>query len=905
MLAYRYAWVLDDAFIYFRYIDNAHFLGIGLVYNEGEYVEGFSSPGWMLSLWLLRAMHMAYWPMVLALGGLAFVGFWYGLVRLNRILGPGRAGWNLPLVYLTANYGVLSYFTSGLETPLIQLWSVLLALAVVRPRSLPLQFAVAFAPMVRPELTLPMVLWFIWATWKERRVPWRAFLLILSVNGIWLLFRVLYYADLYPNTFYLKHEHLSGQGWVYLQDTLSTYHLLIAAMLLCVLPLWKLWGRRSEVPLRLGPRAVMLGMAFSVAGYVIYIGGDPRHYRYLAFPFCMVVCSWSGLSSHVITARFPRPSYLPLGAAAVAYLVVASFYPPPLDRHPITHAEKHRMVKLINDASYHRHDPKLQPEVWRLTPEAYVERARTGRERYPNQPPMVSMASCVLAYLQPGRYIVNSYGLIDGVLAHVNLKTVRPAHNPGLVAMASELIEARLALGWGGPGMYRAMVAKGIGAPWMEANLGELEVLEARIYNRKKLFENLGVALGPAANIELQPGAAANVGNASHQGSGRYRRLRSRESSDARKLLTELEAIGYSGGTNTEERSGVTVFDSKQIQPGLNFYSSGHAPNAVLMDLQGRVVHSWDASYERVFPGSRHAQKNFASWWRRVRLLENGDIIAVFEGLAILRLDKDSNVLWAYEIPAHHDFEVLPEGDILVLTRKPRLIPEVHATLPILEDFLVRLTPTGEVRSRISLVMALQRHDPELLTRGKLLYGDILHTNTLHLVGPGHSSPGFPAGSVLTSMNGLGLLCVIDPEDGRITWAYRKSPDGQHDPQIVAGSHVLYFDNREAGPHSAIHELDPISGKPVWSYTGSDENPFYSRFCGAVQRLPNGNTLITESEGGRAFEIRADGEIVWEYYNPERAGEAREYIALISKMERVASEATLGWLTERSPANRK
>lgn len=51
----HYAWLLDDAFVYFRYVDNALFLGRGLVYNAGEYVEGYSSPFWTLLLLVLRS----------------------------------------------------------------------------------------------------------------------------------------------------------------------------------------------------------------------------------------------------------------------------------------------------------------------------------------------------------------------------------------------------------------------------------------------------------------------------------------------------------------------------------------------------------------------------------------------------------------------------------------------------------------------------------------------------------------------------------------------------------------------------------------------------------------------------------------------------------------------------------
>jgi hypothetical protein len=43
---------------------------------------------------------------------------------------------------------------------------------------------------------------------------------------------------------------------------------------------------------------------------------------------------------------------------------------------------------------------------------------------------------------------------------------------------------------------------------------------------------------------------------------------------------------------------------------------------------------------------------------------------------------------------------------------------------------------------------------------------------------------------------------------------------------------------------------------------------FFSPRMGCAQRLPNGNTLITESSFGRFFEVTKEGEIVWEYVNP-------------------------------------
>ena len=50
-----------------------------------------------------------------------------------------------------------------------------------------------------------------------------------------------------------------------------------------------------------------------------------------------------------------------------------------------------------------------------------------------------------------------------------------------------------------------------------------------------------------------------------------------------------------------------------------------------------------------------------------------------------------------------------------------------------------------------------------------------------------------------------------------------------------------------------------------WSYAADG---FYSRIMSGAQRLPNGNTLITEGQSGRLIEVTAAGEVVWEYANP-------------------------------------
>ncbi|MHC4470632.1 MAG: arylsulfotransferase family protein [Planctomycetota bacterium] len=81
----------------------------------------------------------------------------------------------------------------------------------------------------------------------------------------------------------------------------------------------------------------------------------------------------------------------------------------------------------------------------------------------------------------------------------------------------------------------------------------------------------------------------------------------------------------------------------------------------------------------------------------------------------------------------------------------------------------------------------------------------------------------------------------------------------------------------------------------VWSYQGDEAHPFYSMTCGTCQRLPNGNTLITESDSGRAFEVTRDKEIVWEYVSPYRSGANGELIATLFHVTRVKPDQ-LRWL---------
>ncbi len=390
-------------------------------------------------------------------------------------------------------------------------------------------------------------------------------------------------------------------------------------------------------------------------------------------------------------------------------------------------------------------------------------------------------------------------------------------------------------------------------------------------------------------------------------GPGRWHKLHSERgelSPETLDLIEQLESIGYVSGSVPSSTRGITVHDRDRAHAGLNFYTSGHGPEAVLMDMDGRELHRWRYPFEEAWPDHPRKRPRQTKWWRRATLLENGDVIAIFAGFGMIKVDKNSKLLWARKIGAHHDLEIMPSGDIYVLTRVPHLVPRIHPSREILEDFISVLDADGVEKRRVSVLEAFERSKYAKPWRGR---GDIFHTNSLRVL-DGRSAdraPAFRKGNVLLSIHALDQLAVVDLDRTEVVWTLGRDFKGQHDAKILDDGHLLLFDNFGREEQSSVIELDPVTGDRVWEYRGTPERPFYSFTCGTADRLDNGNTIIVESDQGRAFEVTPEREIVWEFYNPFRAGENDEYIATLFDLRRLPPDFTESWLgaasTSRAP----
>ena len=265
-----------------------------------------------------------------------------------------------------------------------------------------------------------------------------------------------------------------------------------------------------------------------------------------------------------------------------------------------------------------------------------------------------------------------------------------------------------------------------------------------------------------------------------------------------------LAALPYLQGYKAAPaQSGVTVHDRLRAFAGLNLFNSGHAPEAFLVDMDGKVVHSWKLAAARAFPDVDPAAEG-ARYWRRVHAFPNGDLLAIFDGLGLVKLDRDSRLIWSFRGECHHDLFVERDGTIYVLTRELRLIPEVHPSRQSLEDFVTVLDALGRPQRRVSLYGAFKASPYAPLLERVSKGGDIFHTNTLTIFDGSRArlSPLFRRGQALVSLRNLDTVAIVDLEAGKVVWALSGLWRGQHEPSLLASGRMLVFDNAGRAGHS-------------------------------------------------------------------------------------------------------
>lgn len=370
----------DDGFINVRVVMQLH-AGNGPVFNVGERVELTTSTLWFYLLALVSWIVPAEISVTAVILGwlcavAAFVFAALGAVRFARAIGLAD-GFPLPagLVVVAAIPVMWDFATSGLEPAITFVWLAICFWGLAGRLPLPdadaerpepraawdpiwLPIVIGLGYLVRPDAALYSLGFGLALLWQSRR-SWKGWVaavgLAAAVPAAYQIFRMGYFGILVPNTALAKGagNALWGLGgnyaWLFLNGFALWLPLLVGGLLLAY-QLRGLIGQRNWAAIALV--AGTAGPALIHIGYVIRVGGDFMHGRFLLpplfalmLPIMVVYVAWA-----------PARRWL---AVSVALLVLWAIYPLALYRpvlamgHGVTDERLHYTTYVPSHETVH------------------------------------------------------------------------------------------------------------------------------------------------------------------------------------------------------------------------------------------------------------------------------------------------------------------------------------------------------------------------------------------------------------------------------------------------------------------------------------------------------------------------------------------------------------------------
>jgi hypothetical protein len=311
---------VDDVFIPLRYAQNL-FEGNGLVYNPGEYVEGYSDPIWVLAMagfmtWVppnADPMFMLWVAKIFsAVFGIGSIILTYVVVQKYFKGNPKVLLYSSIAVFMLAtNANYVAWSVSGLEMTLATFLYLIVALILAGPLSrgstntdsqgsnlsgkvlFILSFVLFLAALCRPEA--PFFAGFIYSyliliSHKKLRTIFYGVLPYTALMVGFIVVRYSMYSDILPNTFYAK----TGTSGGSLMEGLKYVSLSIGGLLgpmFILLPISLI-----RKPVRSNPYWLFLGLAAFNGIFALYAGGDWMPGLRLmvpTFPLLIMVCLYN------------------------------------------------------------------------------------------------------------------------------------------------------------------------------------------------------------------------------------------------------------------------------------------------------------------------------------------------------------------------------------------------------------------------------------------------------------------------------------------------------------------------------------------------------------------------------------------------------------------------------------
>ncbi|MCB2136368.1 MAG: hypothetical protein KDE08_10555 [Rhodobacteraceae bacterium] len=325
-----------------------------------------------------------------------------------------------------------------------------------------------------------------------------------------------------------------------------------------------------------------------------------------------------------------------------------------------------------------------------------------------------------------------------------------------------------------------------------------------------------------------------------------------------------------------------------------------------LMRRDGSIVAAWSLSYTALFPERSHLldiapQTDWNTDLHGTVLNPDGSAVTNFDYAGAVKLDRCGGTEWALNAPAHHSVERSETGGYWIGGMRFLDPANMADTFPPLtsqkdvpyfrDDQIMKVAEDGRILDSRSVTRILYDSglEPLLTANGFSFYPnghwnkELVHLNKIAEL-PAALAPAFPefaAGDLMISLREHNLIAVIDPATWRVKWHQTGPWKRQHDPEFAPDGTISVFNNNtyrlnlgefdRSDPNSpkvsTILRVDPRTGEARKVYGGAPGQEFLTTIRGKHEIEPDGGMMITEFEGGRAFQVDASGRIVWEFIN--------------------------------------
>jgi len=244
-----------------------------------------------------------------------------------------------------------------------------------------------------------------------------------------------------------------------------------------------------------------------------------------------------------------------------------------------------------------------------------------------------------------------------------------------------------------------------------------------------------------------------------------------------------------------------------------------------------------------------------------------------YSGQRVCLVSAEGQVEWSYPTGNCNDLWVLPNGNLLFntgrgvleVTRDKEIVfrydaqSEVYACQRLANGNtfvgecnrgrLLEIAPDGQVVKELRLL-------PEGQDGGHVFMRNARRLDN---------------GNYLVAHYGLHVVREYDPE-GRVVLEI-PAPGGPHSVVRLPNGNTLVACGDHQGQPGRVFESAP-DGRVVWEVAGDDLPGISLKFMTGLQRLPNGNTVMTNwlghgqlGQGPHAIEITPDKQVVWTYFD--------------------------------------